>query len=128
MLGDGFDFSFSGLKTAVVLYCRRHPDTEVADIAASFQAAVIDVLVTKLIRAARAAAVDTVVIGGGVAANSGLRARVVEEAEREGLRAIIPGRALCTDNAAMIAACAYYRLVADGPTPLDSGINPGLRL
>jgi N6-L-threonylcarbamoyladenine synthase len=128
MLGDGFDFSFSGLKTAVVLYCRRHPDAEVADIAASFQAAVIEVLVTKLIRAARATAMDTVVIGGGVAANSGLRARVLEEAEREGLRAIIPGRSLCTDNAAMIAACGFYRLLADGPTPLDSGISPGLRL
>jgi N6-L-threonylcarbamoyladenine synthase len=128
MLDDGHDFSFSGLKTAVVTYCRRHPDADVADVAASFQAAVIDVLVTKLIRAARAADVDTVVIGGGVAANSGLRARVTEAAEREGLRAVIPGRGLCTDNAAMIAACAFYRLAADGPTPLDSGIRPGLRL
>jgi N6-L-threonylcarbamoyladenine synthase len=128
MLDDGFDFSFSGLKTAVVTYCRRHPDAEVADVAASFQAAVVDVLVTKLVRAARRAEVDTVVIGGGVAANSSLRARVAEAAEREGLRAVIPSRALCTDNAAMIAACAFYRLAADGPTPLDSGISPGLRL
>jgi N6-L-threonylcarbamoyladenine synthase len=128
MLEDGHDFSFSGLKTAVVTYCRRHPDTDVADVAASFQAAVVDVLVTKLIRAARAAEVDTVVIGGGVAANSGLRDRVTEAAEREGLRAVVPGRGLCTDNAAMIAACAFYRLAADGPTPLDSGIRPGLRL
>jgi N6-L-threonylcarbamoyladenine synthase len=128
MLDDGPDFSFSGLKTAVVTYCRRHPDFDVADIAASFQAAVVDVLVTKLIRAALRAEVDTVVIGGGVAANSGLRARVAETAEHEGLRAVIPSRALCTDNAAMIAACAFSRLAADGPTPLDSGIRPGLRL
>ena len=67
-------------------------------------------------------------IGGGVAANSGLRARVAEEAAAAGLRAVIPGMGLCTDNAAMIAACGFYRLTADGPTPLDSGVSPGLRL
>jgi N6-L-threonylcarbamoyladenine synthase len=128
MLDDGTDFSFSGLKTAVVTYCRRYPDFDVADVAASFQAAVIDVLVTKLMRAARAVGVDTVVIGGGVAANSGLRVRVTDEAARAGLRAVIPSIGLCTDNAAMIAACGFYRLAADGPTSLDSGINPGLRL
>jgi N6-L-threonylcarbamoyladenine synthase len=128
MLDDGADFSFSGLKTAVVTYCRRHPDLDVADVAASFQAAVVDVLVTKLLRAARRAEVDTIVIGGGVAANSALRARVLVEAERAGLRAVVPSMGLCTDNAAMIAACGFYRLAADGPTPLDSGIRPGLRL
>jgi N6-L-threonylcarbamoyladenine synthase len=128
MLDDGADFSFSGLKTAVVTYCRRYPDFDVADVAASFQAAVIDVLATKLMRAARGAGVDTVVIGGGVAANSGLRARVTEEAAHAGLRAVIPGMGLCTDNAAMIAACGFYRLAADGPSPLDSGISPNLRL
>jgi N6-L-threonylcarbamoyladenine synthase len=127
MLNDGADFSFSGLKTAVVTYCRRYPDFDIADVAASFQAAVIDVLVTKLMRAAHDADLDTVVIGGGVAANSGLRARVTEEAERAGLRAVIPGIGLCTDNAAMIAACGFYRLAADGPSPLDSGVTPGLR-
>ena len=128
MLHDGSDFSFSGLKTAVVTYCRRHPDFDVADVAASFQAAVIDVLVTKLMRAARSTGVGTVVIGGGVAANSGLRVRVTEEADAAGLRAVIPALGLCTDNAAMIAACGFYRLGADGPTPLDSGVSPGLRL
>jgi N6-L-threonylcarbamoyladenine synthase len=128
MLADGLDFSFSGLKTAVVTYCRRHPEAEVADIAASFQAAVVDVLVAKLLRAAESVGVDTIVIGGGVAANSGLRARVVEEGERAGLRVVVPSRALCTDNAAMIAACGHYRLAADGPTPLDSGINPSLKI
>ncbi|MDQ1465613.1 MAG: tRNA N6-adenosine threonylcarbamoyltransferase [Actinomycetota bacterium] len=128
MLDDGDDFSFSGLKTSVVTYCRRHPDFDVADVAASFQEAVIDVLVTKLLRAARRAEVDTVVIGGGVAANSALRLRVVEEGERAGLRVVVPSMGLCTDNAAMIAACGFFRLATDGPTPLDSGIQPGLRL
>jgi N6-L-threonylcarbamoyladenine synthase len=128
MLDDGADFSFSGLKTAVVTYCRRYPEFDVADVAASFQAAVVDVLVTKLVRAARGVGVDTVVIGGGVAANSELRTRVTEEAGRAGLRSVIPSIGLCTDNAAMIAACAFYRLAADGPTALDSGVTPGLRL
>jgi N6-L-threonylcarbamoyladenine synthase len=128
MANDGLDFSFSGLKTAVVTYCRRNPDADVADVAASFQAAVVDVLVAKLLRAAKQTGVDTIVVGGGVAANSGLRAAVVADGERAGLRVVVPSLALCTDNAAMIAACGHFRLVADGPTPLDSGINPGLRI
>jgi N6-L-threonylcarbamoyladenine synthase len=128
MANDGLDFSFSGLKTAVVTYCRKHPDAEVADIAASFQAAVVDVLVTKLLRAADVAGVDTIVVGGGVAANSQLRAEVVAAGARAGRRVVVPSLGLCTDNAAMIAACGHYRLVADGPTPLDTGINPSLRI
>ena len=84
MLNDGDDFSFSGLKTAVVQWVRKHPDAEVADIAASFQAAVVDVLVTKLLRAAARTGIGTVVIGGGVAANSALRAGVL--AGRRGRR------------------------------------------
>ena len=84
MLDDGNDFSFSGLKTAVVQYVRKHPDLEVADIAASFQAAVVDVLVTKLLRVAESTGVETVVIGGGVAANSELRARLLEKASPRG--------------------------------------------
>ncbi len=128
MLDDGNDFSFSGLKTAVVQYVRKHPDTEVADIAASFQAAVVDVLATKLVRVALDAAVDTVVIGGGVAANSGLRARMVSEGARGDLRVVLPSIALCTDNAAMVAAVAWWRFNADGPTTLADGAYPGLRV
>jgi len=128
MLDDGPDFSFSGLKTAVVTYCRRHPDAEVADVAASFQAAVIDVLVTKLMRAARRAEVDTVVIGGGVAANSGLRARVTAEAERDGLRAGDPEpgplhRQRRDDRRLRPLPPRRRR-----PHPLETGITPGLRL
>jgi N6-L-threonylcarbamoyladenine synthase len=128
MLDDGLDFSFSGLKTAVVNHVRRNPDVEVADVAASFQAAVVDVLVTKLMRAADESRIGTVVIGGGVAANSALRTRLLDEAERAGLRAVVPPLSLCTDNAAMIAAAAAYRLRADGPTPLDAGASPNLRI
>ena len=100
----------------------------VADVAASFQAAVVDVLVAKLLRAAERTGIATVVIGGGVAANSALRARVLDDADAAGLRAVLPSPALCTDNAAMVAACAWWRFRADGPTPLDDGVDPGLRI
>jgi N6-L-threonylcarbamoyladenine synthase len=122
------NFSFAGLKTAVRYHQRDHPETPAADVAASFQEAVVDVLVTKLVAAADAAGAPTLVIGGGVAANSSLRDRVAAAAEASGRRAFLPPPALCTDNAAMIAATAYHRLAADGPTPLDAGIDPGLRL
>jgi len=133
MLDDGHDFSFSGLKTAVVLYVRDHPEADVADVAASFQAAVVDVLVAKLLRAAelerdRTATSPTVVIGGGVAANSVLRERLTEEGARTDVRVVLPGVELCTDNAAMVAAAAWWRLGADGPTPLSGGAYPNLRI
>jgi N6-L-threonylcarbamoyladenine synthase len=128
MRGDGHDFSFSGLKTAVVQYVRKHPDVGVADVAASFQAAVVDVLVDKLLGAATETGITTVVVGGGVAANSALRDRLHVEAGRSDLRIVVPSLALCTDNAAMVAALAHWRLAADGPTALDSGAWPNLRL
>jgi len=128
MVDDGYDFSFSGLKTAVINYVRKHPDADVADVVASFQEAVVDVLVTKLVGAAAEAGTPTLVIGGGVAANSRLRARLLAAAEATGRRAFLPPPALCTDNGAMIAATAWWRLRADGPTPLDAGADPNLRL
>jgi N6-L-threonylcarbamoyladenine synthase len=127
MPGDR-NFSFAGLKTAVVNHVRRHPDTPVPDVAASFQEAVVDQLVVKLLAAADDAGAPTLVLGGGVAANSRLRARVAEAAQATGRRAFLPPRELCTDNGAMIAAAAWWRLLADGPTPLGSGADPNLRL
>jgi N6-L-threonylcarbamoyladenine synthase len=122
------DFSFAGLKTAVVNHLRHHPDAPVADVAASFQEAVVDQLVTKLVAAADAHGAPTLVLGGGVAANSRLRAAVAAAAEASGRRAFLPPAALCTDNGAMIAAAGWWRLQADGPTPLDDGADPNLRL
>jgi N6-L-threonylcarbamoyladenine synthase len=122
------DFSFSGLKTAVVQHVRNHPEADVADVAASFQAAVVDQLVDKLIDAADHAGATTLVLGGGVAANSALRTRVEAEAAASGRRAVLPPPSRCTDNAAMIAAAAWWRLQSDGPTPLDDGVRPGLAL
>jgi len=72
--------------------------------------------------------VSTVVIGGGVAANSGLRARLVSEGARGDLRVVLPSIGLCTDNAAMVAAVAWWRFNADGPTTLADGAYPGLRI
>jgi len=128
MRDDGYDFSFSGLKTAVINYVRKHPDAPVADVVASFQEAVVDVLVDKLVAAADDAGAPTLVLGGGVAANSRLRTRLLDAAEAGGRRAFLPPPALCTDNAAMIAATAWWRFQSDGPTSLDAGADPNLRL
>jgi N6-L-threonylcarbamoyladenine synthase len=128
MRDEGYDFSFSGLKTAVVNHVRKHPGVATHDVAASFQEAVVDVLTAKLVAAADEAGAPTLVLGGGVAANSRLRARVAEAAETSGRRVFLPPLELCTDNGAMIAGAAWWRLRADGPTPLDAGIAPSLGL
>jgi N6-L-threonylcarbamoyladenine synthase len=125
---EGFDFSFSGLKTSVITYVRKHPEATVADVAASFQEAVVDVLVTKARRAAARFGARAICIGGGVAANSVLRERVLDACIADGLAAYIPSRQMCTDNAAMIGATAWYRFRTEGPTPLDVGADPNLRL
>jgi N6-L-threonylcarbamoyladenine synthase len=128
MKNDGYDFSFSGLKTSVITYVRKHPDVSVANVAASFQEAVVDVLVTKARRAAAELGAKSLVIGGGVAANSVLRERVLDACIADGYQPFLPSRSMCTDNAAMVAAAAWWRLQSDGPTPLDAPADPGLGL
>jgi len=128
IMDEGYDFSFSGLKTAVVNYVRKHPEVSSEDVAASFQAAVVDVLVTKARRAAAEIGATGIVLGGGVAANSLLREELLEACEVDGIQGFLPSRAMCTDNAAMIAAAGWHRLRSDGPTPLDVGATPNLRL
>jgi N6-L-threonylcarbamoyladenine synthase len=119
-----FDFSFSGLKTAVARWVesreRAGEPVPVADVAASFQEAVCDVLVRKAVDACRANGVEDLLIGGGVAANSRLRALAEERAARHGIRVRVPRPALCTDNGAMVAALGS-ELVARGrpPSALD---------
>lgn len=127
------NFSFAGLKTAVALHLREHPEVlasefGVDDIAASFQAAAVDQLREKLAAAADMVNATTLVLGGGVAANSALRSSVVELAETTGRDALLAPLELCTDNAAMIAAAGWWRLQSDGPTPLSAGVNPSARL
>jgi N6-L-threonylcarbamoyladenine synthase len=128
MRNEGLDFSFSGLKTAVMNHVRKHPDVSTADVAASFQAAVVDVLVTKARRAAAEVGAKGLAAGGGVAANSSLRETLLDACTADGLHGYLPSRAMCTDNAAMIAAAGWHRLRLDGPTPLDVGATPNLRL
>lgn len=112
MLGQGLDFSFSGIKTAVVNYVRKlgRPlrKSEIPDIAASFQEAVVDVLVEKTVVATKQKKCKTIVLAGGVAANSRLRQKMQDRCATEKIKTVIPPLALCTDNAAMIGAAAYY--------------------
>jgi len=124
---DPYGFSFSGLKTAVARYVESNPDAATADIAAGFQEAVADVLTLKAVRAATALGVQTLLIAGGVAANSRLRELAAQRCAAAGLTLRIPPPRLCTDNGAMIAAFAAH-LVAAGapPSPLDVASDPGL--
>jgi N6-L-threonylcarbamoyladenine synthase len=115
-----FDFSFSGLKTAVARWVeareRSGEPVPVADVAASFQEAVCDVLVRKALDAATERGIEDILIGGGVAANSRLRALATERAADRGIRVRVPRPGLCTDNGAMVAALGA-ELVARGRTP-----------
>ncbi|HEY1466922.1 MAG TPA: tRNA (adenosine(37)-N6)-threonylcarbamoyltransferase complex transferase subunit TsaD [Acidimicrobiales bacterium] len=127
-LGEGYDFSFSGLKTSVVNTVRKHPEAATEDVAASFRAAVVDVLVAKARRAAADVGAKALCLAGGVAANSLLRHRVESACAEDGIGAFLPSRALCTDNAAMVAAAGWWRLNHGDPSPLTLGADPNLRL
>jgi N6-L-threonylcarbamoyladenine synthase len=122
---DRFDFSFSGIKTAVSRYIQTHPDTFQADqahIAAGFQAAVVEVLSSKIVSAAGHASCRHLCVVGGVAANRGLRAAVARDASREGIQVHIPAIDLCGDNAAMIAAVGYHHLAAGARSHWDDDV------
>ena len=129
--GD-YDFSLSGLKTAVVRHVRKEEregkKTPVPDIAASFQEAVVDVQVQKTMAAAEEKGATSVLLGGGVVANSRLRERMGKEAEKRGLRLLFPSAELCTDNGAMIASVGYFRLMRGERSSFDVGADPGLPL
>jgi len=141
-LGETLDFSFSGLKTAarrIVEGARVEegiagepetalPDGRIAELAWGFQASVVDVLVTKTIRAARAAGARSIVLGGGVAANGALRDRLLEEAAGLGIPVVIPRPGLCTDNGAMIGAAGARRFEVGERAGLDLDARPSLPL
>jgi len=120
---DSLEFSFSGVKTSVARYVARQParpaGQQVKDVCAAFQAAVVEAMVRKAVRAARMEGVGTVVLAGGVAANRGLRARMAEECARRGIALFVPPLASCTDNAAMIAYAGALRLAAGERDGLD---------
>jgi tRNA N6-adenosine threonylcarbamoyltransferase len=129
--GD-LDFSMSGLKTAVLRYVKQERAAgraiASADLAASFQEAIVDVQVSKTIQAATERGVGTVLLGGGVVANTRLRERMLDDGGAAGLRVLYPPLELCTDNAAMIACVGSARAVRGEVTSLDIGADPNLRL
>jgi N6-L-threonylcarbamoyladenine synthase len=119
MLKSGdFDFSFSGLKTAVLTAVRNGADTP-ADLAAEFQEAVTEVLASKSLAAVRACGLSRLVVAGGVGANTRLRERLNEMAAKHKIRVYYPEVALCTDNGAMIAFCGAQRLLKQMATKRD---------
>jgi N6-L-threonylcarbamoyladenine synthase len=119
---DSLDFSFSGLKTQALNYINKERmkgrEPSQADVAASFQQAVLDVLVDKTMMAVKRAGEKRVVVAGGVGANSGLRAQLKAACDKEGVQLFIPDPILCTDNGAMIASAAYYKYKKYGPDEL----------
>ncbi|NLW07402.1 MAG: tRNA (adenosine(37)-N6)-threonylcarbamoyltransferase complex transferase subunit TsaD [Clostridia bacterium] len=127
-----FDFSFSGLKSAVINYLHhaRQTNREInrADVAASFQAAAVEVLVSKTIRAAKEYAARSILLAGGVAANSALRQGMLSAGAEIGLPVICPPPLLCTDNAAMIGCAAYYQYLRREYAPLSLNAVPNLPL
>lgn len=127
-----YEFSFSGLKSAVLNYINSEKMKGHAlnqpDIAASFQRSVIEVLVGKAFQAVQETGRSTLVLAGGVAANSGLEQRLREEAEKRGVRFCYPDRILCTDNAAMIGCRGFYQSLAGGFSDLYLNAVPGLSL
>ena len=126
------DFSFSGLKSSVLNYINscemKHQEICRADVAASFQAAVVDAIVSHTIEAAKTYHIDKVALAGGVASNSALRQAMKEKCEAAGLKFYYPSPILCTDNAAMIGCAAYYEYLAGTRHGLDLNAVPNLKI
>lgn len=130
--GAPYDFSFSGVKSAVLNYINscemKNEEINTADVAASFQEAVIDVLVTRTVQAAKDFGMNKVAIAGGVAANSSLRDTMERECRNNGLTLYYPSPIYCTDNAAMIATAAYYEYIKGARSGLDLNAVPYLKI
>ncbi len=129
---NSYNFSYSGLKTAVLYYLNKLSDQEridhAADIAASFQKAAVETLIEKTIRASREYNIPAVVIGGGVAANSALKASITSAADTLGIMISIPSQQFCTDNAAMIAYVGYRKLQGMGSESYNFAADPSLKI
>ena len=130
--GSAYDFSFSGMKSAVLNYINqaqmKGEEICVPDLAASFQNAVVDVLVSRAVAAAKEYGYDKLAIAGGVASNSALRAGMKAACEKEGIRFYYPSPIFCTDNAAMIGAAGYYEYINGARAGWDLNAVPNLKL
>lgn len=129
---DTLDFSFSGVKSAVLNYINnasmKGETINRADVAASFQKAVVDVLAENVMTACKKKNVDKIVVAGGVASNSKLRYRLIEEGNKRNINVLFPSPILCTDNAAMIASAAYFEFLKGNVASLDLNAKPNLKL
>ncbi|MDU5106566.1 MULTISPECIES: tRNA (adenosine(37)-N6)-threonylcarbamoyltransferase complex transferase subunit TsaD [unclassified Clostridium] len=129
---DTLDFSFSGVKSAVLNYLNKckmqNVEINKADVAASFQKAVIDVLKQNVLKTCREKNVDKIAIAGGVASNSALRETLIKAASKEGIKVLFPSQILCTDNAAMIGSAAYFNFLRGLEAPLNINAKPNLKL
>ena len=128
MTGEGYDLSFSGLKTAVVRATEKQGDLPIEDVAASFQGAVAEQLLRKVRHALEKHEVKALSLAGGVAANSALRIGIAELAGEFGIPSLLPSMAMCTDNAAMIAAAGIYRFQHEGASPMNLSADPNWQL
>lgn len=129
---ESLDFSFSGIKSAVLNYLNKlemkGESYNQADVAASFQKSVVDVLVDNAMKACKIKAVDKIAIAGGVAANSYLRNAMMKRGEKEGIKVLFPEMILCTDNAAMIGSAAYFEYLKGRVSDLTLNATPNLKL
>jgi N6-L-threonylcarbamoyladenine synthase len=129
---DTLDFSFSGLKSAVLNYLNKMEMTgqkvNIADVAASFQKALVDVLVDNVIKTCSMKKVDKIAIAGGVASNSALRHALISAGEKNGINVMFPSPILCTDNAAMIGSAAYFEYISGRRADLNLNAIPNLKL
>lgn len=132
MIDDGYDFSFSGLKTAVLNYINsmnmKNQEISIPDLSKSFQDAVLDVLIYKVLKLSDETGIKTIAFSGGVSANQGLRDRMTNISKEKGLKIYFPDKSLSTDNGAMIAAGAFYEYQSKGKSPMDIRAIPNLGL
>ena len=125
---ENLDFSFSGIKTAVINLNHKTPDLNKADLAASFEKAVTDVLINNSVKACESLNLKTIALAGGVSANSYIRERFLQLEEEKGIKVYYPDLILCTDNAAMIASAGYYNYINGITSTLDLNAVPNLKI
>lgn len=124
---DTLDFSFSGIKTAVINLHHKNPDINKADLCASFEKTVTEVLITNIRKAIEMTGIKTIALAGGVSANSYIRSEFLK-LEKKGMKIYMPDLKLCTDNAAMIASSGYYNYIAGNISGLELNAIPNLKL